>query len=1709
MNIAMNRIMKEFKEVMTNETNGIDLKMPEGDLTKNMSNAGSQSGKREIFLQGSILGPPDTPYAGARFHVDIIVVDTYPFNPPKVRFTTKIWHPNVSSVTGAICLDILKDQWAAAMTIRTVLLSLQALLATPEPDDPQDAVVANQYKKDRSLFEKTARHWANVYANGPNAEPECDAAVKNLVEMGFSVDKNVTQASYPYLTECFRDTALQWCPLVIFWLVLPFWLWMLLRRKIHPQPLSISALFIAKMVFAVLFLLVQIGRIVIYILPSHQEKSYASLISPILYIITLLIIIWLTNYDRQKGMFCSGLLFSFWLSVWLAIIPDVIDYSVEYKQQQSVPRLREIIRVWLHFIFAFTSFIINCFAERYNFPKLAPNESEISPELYASFPSRLFYSWVTPLILRGYRKPLTEEDCWQLQVSERAVNIVHRVQACLDGVSGQAKKIGYEMSRPFNKYYVPKAGKTDDEHQDLLNNVPLVDIKSKSTSAPRKIIFWRALFRAYKGKLIIGGLLKVVHDILQFSGPMLLKRILNFLNDSSAPTWLGIFYAILLGAAVFGQTLFLQAYFQRQYLVGLRFRSAITGLVYRKSLKLSNSAKQGTTTGEIVNLMSIDASRFGDMSSYIHVIWSGPFQICLALVLLYQQMQLAIIPGVILLLLLIPLNIFIQRIQKQLTTEQMKLKDQRIKVMNEVLNGIKVIKLYAWEMVFIHRLTAIREEELRCIRKKAIINTISSVLWTFVPILVCITTFATYVLSSENNILTAEKAFVSLALFNLLRFPLIVFPSIINSVIEANVSNKRIQKFLNSDEIDEYIISKSTIDTEGNILTIVNGSFQWSNSNDDPLVLKNVNLKVRQGSLTAFVGTVGSGKSSILAALLGEMNKVDGEVHINGTIAYVPQTAWILNATLKQNILFGRDYNESLYQQVIDACALKADFDILPQGDETEIGEKGINLSGGQRQRISIARALYSEADIYLFDDPLSAVDAHVGGHIFKQAIGPKGLLKEKTRLLVTHGVSHLHKCDAIAVVSRGEIIDQGSYNELMNKSKTLRELVQTIATERQESRTSDTEPKTPTTPLSDTLEDVLKAAQDDRQHETSKPATTEITKGEMKENKEKLIQKEGMETGSVKFNVFLIYIRACTIPMICLICLLFCCLAGAALSTNIWLSKWTDQAKQDANNTAASSRNKIHGLAIYSALGCSQGFVSFLLQLFIYLAAYIASRTLHSSLLFGVLRTPMAFFDTTPIGRIINRFAKDVDSIDSTLPSSLSSSFLTLSGVSVTIIILLYGSWFAIFALIPLAFVFAFIQRVYIASSRQLRRLDSTTRSPVYSHFGETVQGLSSIRAYHVQKRFIDQSDQLLDRNQSCYFASCVSNRWLAIRLESIANTLALSAAIFAVLMRGRLTAGIVGLAITYSMQITQTLNWLVRMASDVETNIVSVERIDEYTQLSLEAPWEISEKKPPPNWPTRGEIQINNLSTKYRDNLELVLKDITINVQPGEKVGIIGRTGSGKSSLCIALFRIIEPTTGEIIVDNVDIRQIGLHDIRSKITIIPQDAVIFAGTVRFNVDPSGTHSDTEIWSALELVHMKPRIAAMENGLLHQLTEGGENLSAGERQLLCMARALLRKSKIFVLDEATAAIDMETDRLIQMTIRSAFKDATVLTIAHRLHTILDSNKILVLSNGYIQEYDEPKRLAANPRSAFAKLLRDANIQLSLASPIPDQPLVQ
>ncbi|RUS82898.1 hypothetical protein EGW08_009321 [Elysia chlorotica] len=494
------------------------------------------------------------------------------------------------------------------------------------------------------------------------------------------------------------------------------------------------------------------------------------------------------------------------------------------------------------------------------------------------------------------------------------------------------------------------------------------------------------------------------------------------------------------------------------------------------------------------------------------------------------------------------------------------------------------------------------------------------------------------------------------------------------------------------------------------------------------------------------------------------------------------------------------------------------------------------------------------------------------------------------------------------------------------------------------------------------------------------------------------------------------------------------------------------------------------------------------------YLGAVKAAGLLHAGLLVNILASPMNFFDTTPIGRIVNRFSKDLDTLDTVIPlisgMFLMCFFQTLS----TLLVISLSTPMFLAVIFPLLFFYYFVQKFYVGTSRQLKRLESVSKSPIYSHFGETVTGAATIRAFKQEQRFIKDSETKVDNNQICYYPSIVANRWLAIRLEVVGNLIIFFASLFAVMGREDLSPGIVGLSITYAMNVTQTLNWMVRMTCELETNIVAVERIKEYTETPTEAPWVLEHNRPKPDWPQKGEIEFKDYKLRYREGLDLVLKGITCNIKSGEKIGIVGRTGAGKSSLTIALFRIIEAAGGQILLDGVDVSTIGLHDLRSKITIIPQDPVLFSGTLRMNLDPFEMYSDEQVWFALEHAHLKTFVSGLAQGLLYECSEGGENLSVGQRQLVCLARALLRKTQLLILDEATAAVDLETDALIQATIRTEFEGCTVLTIAHRLNTIMDYSRIMVLEAGQIKEFNSPQALLQNRSSVFHSMAKDAGL---------------
>nr|CAB3219630.1 multidrug resistance-associated protein 1-like [Phallusia mammillata] len=1095
---------------------------------------------------------------------------------------------------------------------------------------------------------------------------------------------------------------------------------------------------------------------------------------------------------------------------------------------------------------------------------------------------------------------------------------------------------------------------------------------------------------------------------------------------------------------------------------------------------------------------------------------------------------------------MIPINGVIIKHMRNISMKNMKIKDQRIKLMNEILNGIKVLKLYAWEASFEKQVLDLRNKELRLSKKMAYLKALSSFLWNCTPFIVSLTSFGVYLAIDPTHVLDSETTFVSLSLFNILRFPLVMIPAMITSVTQAQVSVKRLTKFLVSAEIDPEAVDRNPKTDEQ--IVIRDGTFAWDDTTDP--TLKNVNFKVSPGELVAVVGHVGSGKSSLISALLGEMEKKHGHVGVKGSIAYVPQQAWIQNATLQNNILFGKSLEQDevittsfssskwqpksparFYKEVIRATALKSDLEILPAGDQTEIGEKGINLSGGQKQRVSLARAVFSDSDVYLLDDPLSAVDSHIGKHIFEKVVGKKGLLKDKTRILVTHGVRYLPHVDRIIVLENGKITEEGTYDELIKEGKDFAKFLQEFATKQDEEEDDEYEEsvdddETDFDSVPDhcddvddeinhnmsPIDDVIKQEHRDsirKRHSRSsiRMNGTLTKKKNVKSNSKKLdtlkvatvagndgklTEKEMIQEGSVKFSVFLIYMKAVGYFMCLAIFSTEALYQVSVVLASLWLSDWSEDADSLPVNESRAQTD--YRLGIYGALGAAQAIFIFLDVFILFVGCLHAAKILHFKMLSNILRAPIRFFDTTPIGRIVNRFSKDVYTVDEMLPMSIRSWNGCMFQVVGIIVVILYSTWQFVIVIVPISILYFVAQRFYVRTSRQLKRLESVTRSPIYSHFGETLSGVTTVRAYAHQKRFIQESELRVDTNQKCYYPNIVSNRWLAIRLDLIGNAIVFFAALFAVLGRGdAVTGALAGLSLSYALNITSTLNWWVRQTSETEINVVAVERQKEFADIENEAPYDIEDRKPSTYWPVKGEVTFDEYSTRYREGLDLVLKNISCRISPGEKIGIVGRTGAGKSSLTLALFRLIEPASGAILIDGVDISKIGLHDLRSKVTIIPQDPVLFSGTLRMNLDPFDFYADDEMWQSLEHAHLKEFVESLPEKLMHICSEGGENLSVGQRQLICLARALLRKSKILVLDEATAAVDMKTDDLIQDTIRDQFKECTVITIAHRLNTIMDYSRIIVLDAGEIAEFDSPGALLAK-QSVFYGMAKDAGL---------------
>jgi ABC-type multidrug transport system fused ATPase/permease subunit len=1115
----------------------------------------------------------------------------------------------------------------------------------------------------------------------------------------------------------------------------------------------------------------------------------------------------------------------------------------------------------------------------------------------------------------------------------------------------------------------------------------------------------------------------------------------------------------------------------------------------------------GWSNGRILSLMSVDTYRVDQASGMFHILWTSPIQICIVLVVLCINIGYSALSGFALITIVVPL---LTRAIKSLFKRRKainKITDQRVSLTQEIISSVRFVKFFGWETSFLQRLKELRSREIRKIQVLlAIRNAINSASMSM-PVFASMLSFITYSLTSHN--LEPARIFSSLALFNSLRMPLNLAPLVISQVTDAHASIGRIQEFLLAEEQEETVEWDEQME---DAIEVQHASFTWErnathdkegpgvfqsknemkaardahkrekkaekaekaekaakkNDSDDnlseetqvePFKLSDLDFTVKRNELVAIIGTVGSGKSSILAALAGDMRKTGGKVKMGASRAFCPQYAWIQNAALKENILFGKPEEPDWYNKVVDACALRPDLEILPDGDLTEIGERGITLSGGQKQRLNIARAIYFDADIILMDDPLSAVDAHVGRHIMDNAIC--GIMKDKCRILATHQLHVLNRCDRIIWMQEdGRIGSIDTFDNLMRDSADFRQLMASTAQE----------------------EDLEKAAKgnDEDEIEDEKKDAKEMPKPK---NAAGLMQQEERQVKSVKWGVWAAYIKAAGSPFAWPLVVMFLVLANCAnIATSLWLSYWT-------SNKFRLSMGAYIG--IYTAFGFSQSTLMFSFSTVLSISGTNASKTMLQRAMQRVLRAPMSFFDTTPLGRITNRFSKDVDSMDNNLTDAMRMYFITLTMIiSVFILIIVYFHYFAI-ALGPLFIIFLFASNYYRASAREMNRHEAVLRSHVFARFGESISGTASIRAYGLQKYFKQRLRDAIDDMDSAYFLTFANQRWLSTRLDAIGNLLVFTTGILVVTSRFNVSPSIAGLVLSFVLAIVQMIQFTVRQLAEMENKMNATERIHYYgSELAEEAPLKLRQVED--TWPQAGTIDFDNVQMRYRAELPLVLQGLSMQVKGGERIGIVGRTGAGKSSIMSALFRLTELSGGQIRIDGIDISTVGLHDLRSRLAIIPQDPTLFKGTIRSNLDPFHEHTDLELWSALRKANLvgaetdhteRPPTAdtTVEGvGRIHLdsiVDEEGLNFSLGQRQLMALARALVRDSRIIVCDEATSSVDFETDRKIQETMATGFKGKTLLCIAHRLKTIIHYDRICVMDVGRIVELDEPIRL--------------------------------
>ncbi|XP_054066672.1 multidrug resistance-associated protein 1 isoform X1 [Rissa tridactyla] len=1481
----------------------------------------------------------------------------------------------------------------------------------------------------------------------------------------------------PRFTQCFESTVIAWIPCIYLWICFPFY-YLYLRHK-NKGYIRMSPIFKTKMVLGFILVILCFSNVFFTLWETSQgiPQAPAFFISPAVVGITMILAMFLTHAERTTGIQSSGILLVYWL---LSFVAAVVVFSSKVQHALKKGFLEDHFRhvtTYLYASLVLGELVLFCLVDHPPFFSKAVSSASQCPEASSSFLSKITYWWFSGLVWKGCQQSLGVDDLWPVRKEDSAEEIV----ACAEREWKKCRSRTQQKmeSATFKKGQKSETGIAESEETEVL-------LQSEySQSGPLLKAFW-SMFGTY---FLLSTACLVICDVFLFSVPKLLSLFLEFIEDEEAPSWHGYFYAFAMFLLACLQTLFEQRYMYMCLVLGLRLKTAVTGLVYRKILVMSNASRKAATVGEIVNLVSVDVQKLMDLIIYFNGTWLAPIRIIICFIFLWQLLGPSALASIAVFFFLLPLNFMITKKRSQFQETQMKHKDERAKLTNTILSDIKVIKLYGWEKTFMEKVLGIRKQELQALKRSQILFSASLASFHSSTFLIAFVMFAVYTLVDNTHVLDAQKAFVSLTLINILNTAHSFLPFSINAAVQAKVSLNRLAAFLNLEELNPESLSRNTSDCVQASIIIRNGTFCWSKETS---CLRSIDLTVPQGSLLAVVGQVGAGKSSLLSALLGELEKTDGCVTVKGTAAYVPQQAWIQNASVEDNILFGKEMDETWFNRVIDACALQPDLECFPAGRKSEIGEKGINISGGQKQRVNLARAVYQKASIYLLDDPLSSVDAHVGQHIFEHVLGPKGLLKDKTRVLVTHTINILPQVDNIVFLVDGTISEIGSYQALLERNGAFAEFLHSHITAEEKAGTGFpavgdtrfiiTSRNGPSQEKFSSDSSVKSSAMERETIPVSQDCTTAAaTKG-------RLTKGEKTQHGRVNASIYAAYLKATGLPLCVYIILLFTCQQAVSFSRGYWLSIWTDDPVHNGTQQHTEMR-----VGVFCALGVVQALVRFVSIAAVLLGGVLASHKLFLQLLRNVARSPMVFFEQTPIGNLLNRFSREMDAIDSVIPDKVKSLLGFLFNLMEIYLVIIVATPKAAMAIVPLTVLYAAIQHFYVITSCQLRRIEAASRSPIYSHISETFQGSSVIRAYKDQERFILKSNFLVDENQRICFPGAVADRWLATNLEFLGNGIVLFAALFAAMGRTHLSPGTAGFSVSYALQITGVLNWMVRSWTEIENNIVSVERVREYLRTPKEAPWTLNGKLQDQVWLTEGRIEFRNYSLRYRPNLELALKRVNLTINGQEKIGITGRTGAGKSTLAVGLLRLVEAAEGAILIDGLDIAQLGLHDLRTKIAVIPQDPVLFSGSLRMNLDPLNRYTDTDIWTALELTQLKNFVADLPDQLESKCTDQGENLSTGQKQLVCLARALLWKAKILILDEATAAVDLETDLQIQSALKTHFRDSTVLTIAHRINNLMDCDRILVLENGQIAEFDTLENLIAQ-KGLFYRLMEESGL---------------